>query len=86
MALAVILGIIAVGVFLPDKLARLTIALAVALGLAIWVLGENFGALFTGSGTDPNSGPLLMLLAAAYWPYALGSGRHVGRNLEATGA
>ena len=85
-ALAVILGIIAVGVFLPDRLARLTIALAVALGLAIWVLGENFGALFTGSGTDPNSGPLLMLLAAAYWPYSLGSGRHVGRDLEATGA
>ncbi len=37
-------------------------------GLAIWVVGENFGGILTGTGTDPNSGPLLMLLAAAYWP------------------
>jgi hypothetical protein len=34
----------------------------------IWVVGEAFGAIFTGAGTDPNSGPLLALLALAYWP------------------
>jgi hypothetical protein len=32
------------------------------------VVGENFGGMFTGSGTDPNSGPLLALLAVTYWP------------------
>ena len=37
-------------------------------GVAIWVLGENFGGLLTGQATDPNSGLLLILLAAAFWP------------------
>ena len=36
--------------------------------LAIWIVGENFGAMLTGMATDPNTGPLLILLAAAYWP------------------
>ena len=31
-------------------------------------LASYFGGILTGSGTDPNTGPLLMLLAAAYWP------------------
>ena len=34
----------------------------------IWVVGEALGTVFTGGGTDPNSGPLLALLALAYWP------------------
>ena len=38
------------------------------LALVIWVFGENFGGLLTGQATDPNTGPLLILLAAAYWP------------------
>ena len=48
--------------------ARPALILSVAVALAIWVLGENFGGLLTGQATDPNSGPLLILLAAAYWP------------------
>jgi hypothetical protein len=42
--------------------------MAMAVALVIWVVGENLGAIFTGSATDPNSGPMLALLAAAYWP------------------
>jgi hypothetical protein len=34
----------------------------------IWVFGEALGGILTGVGTDPNSGPLLALLALAYWP------------------
>lgn len=83
--LAVLLGIIAVGVFLPARLARVTIVLALVLSAGIWVLGEDFGGLFTGSGTDPNSGPLLMLIAAAYWPYYVGRTRTAGRDLAAAG-
>ena len=30
--------------------------------------GEHFGSLFSGSATDLNSGPLLLLIAAAFWP------------------
>lgn len=84
--LAVILGVIAVGVFLPIRLARVTIVLGLVTGAVIWVLGENFGGIFTGSGTDPNSGPLLMLVAAAYWPSRVGSGHKAGRELAMVGA
>jgi hypothetical protein len=31
-------------------------------------VAEDFGGIFTGDGTDPNSGLLLVLLAAVYWP------------------
>jgi copper(I)-binding protein len=31
----------------------------------LWVLGEGFGGLFSGQATDPNSGPLLVLLSLA---------------------
>ncbi|MBO0816386.1 MAG: hypothetical protein J2P30_14745 [Actinobacteria bacterium] len=70
--LAVVLLVIAVGVFLPGRVARAVLVLAVAVAALIWVAGENFGGVFTGSGTDPNSGPLLALLAAAYWPLGVG--------------
>jgi hypothetical protein len=70
--LAVVLLVVAVGVFLPGPAARAILVLAVAVAALIWVAGENFGGVFTGSGTDPNSGPLLALLAAAYWPRAAG--------------
>jgi len=70
--LAVVLLVVAVGVFLPGPAAQAVLVLAVAVAALIWVAGENFGGVFTGSGTDPNSGPLLALLAAAYWPRAAG--------------
>src|SRR5262245_22380561 len=31
--------------------------------LAFWVSAEYFGGMFSGAGTDPDSGPLLVLLA-----------------------
>jgi hypothetical protein len=67
--LAVALIVVAVGVFLPSPAARATLVLALALAAAIW-LAEGLGGILTGSGTDPNSGPLLALLAIAYWPVA----------------
>jgi len=30
-------------------------------GLALWVIGQNFGALYTGQATDPNTAPLVGL-------------------------
>jgi hypothetical protein len=66
--LAVALGLVAAGVFLPVPGARAALVLAGLIAVVIWVVGENFGAILSGSGTDPNTGPLLMLLAAAYWP------------------
>jgi hypothetical protein len=66
--LAIALAVIAVGVYLPPPAARATLVLAIVVAAAIWVFGEAFGTILTGGGTDPNSGPLLALLALAYWP------------------
>src|ERR1700729_2932212 len=70
--LAVALAVIAIGVFLPAPLARSTLVLALVVAAFIWVFGEAFGELLTGGATDPNSAPLLVLLALAYWPFATG--------------
>ena len=70
--LAVALAVIAIGVFLPAPLARSVLILALVVAAFIWVFGEAFGQILTGGATDPNSGPLLALLALAYWPPAPG--------------
>jgi hypothetical protein len=70
---AALCAVIAVGVFLPPT-ARPVLVLAAVFGVALWVV-ENFGGIFTGHGTDVNSGPLLVVLAAAYWPLRSRAGR-----------
>lgn len=40
------------------------------LALGYWLLGEGLGGIFTGSATDPSSGPLLVLLAVSLYPLA----------------
>ena len=70
--LAVALAVIATGVLLPPPFARGTLILALVVAAFIWVFGEAFGQILTGGATDPNSGPLLALLALAYWPPAPG--------------
>ncbi|MDA8374084.1 MAG: hypothetical protein M0Z91_07555, partial [Actinomycetota bacterium] len=40
---------------------------SIVLATGIWVFGEAFGAILTGQGTDPNSGPLLVLFALCMW-------------------
>jgi hypothetical protein len=67
-ALAALFALAAAGILHPVT-TRAALIAATAAGLAIWVLGENFGQILTGMGTDPNTGPLLVLLAAAYWPH-----------------
>jgi len=67
--LAVALTVVAVGPFLPTRLARAAMVLAIVLAVVIW-LAEGLGGLFTAGATDPNSGPLLALLAVAFWPAA----------------
>jgi hypothetical protein len=65
--LAVVLAAIAAGIYLPRSAVRAVLVLAVAVAAAIWA-AEGLGGLFGGMGTDPDSGPLLALLALAYWP------------------
>ncbi|MGA9835149.1 MAG: hypothetical protein WBQ71_28860 [Trebonia sp.] len=81
--LAVALIVIAAGVFLPPPLARGTLILALVVAAFIWVFGQAFGQILTGGGTDPNSAPLLALLALAYWPPATaGTQAHCTRETD----
>jgi hypothetical protein len=66
--LAVVLAVIAIGVFLPAPVFRPILVLALVTAAFIWVVGQAFGEIMAGGATDPNSGPLLVLLALAYWP------------------
>jgi len=65
--LAVLLALVAAAIFLPVPVVRAAIALAIALAVALW-LAQGMGELFTGMATDPQSGPLLALLALSFWP------------------
>jgi len=64
--LAVVCGLVAVAIFVPALLKPALILAGIA-ALFFWV-AQDFGGTFTSSGTDPNSGPLLVLLAATFWP------------------
>jgi hypothetical protein len=67
-AAAVALAVIAAGVYLPASLAKGSMLLAIVVALVIWVFAQALGGILAGGATDPNSGPLLILLALAYWP------------------
>ena len=71
--LAVVFVVVASGTFLPRRAARAAIVLAVAVAAALW-LAQGLGGILTGSATDPDTGPLLALLALAFWPLASSTG------------
>jgi hypothetical protein len=67
----------AVGVLVPAA-TRPALVIAIVTAAAIWAAGEHFGGITDGMATDPNSGPLLVLIAMAFWPLrnaAAGQGR-----------
>jgi hypothetical protein len=66
--LAIALAVVAAGVYFPSPAARGTLVLALVVAAVFWVFGQAFGEIMTGGATDPNSAPLLALLALAYWP------------------
>ena len=47
--------------------ARGFLVAAIVLNLAYWVLGQGFGGIFNGGATDPNAGPVFVLLACALY-------------------
>lgn len=66
--LAVLLAVTAALGCLPARSARrAAVPLGVALAAVIWA-AEGLGGMFSGTATDPNTGPLLALIALAYWP------------------
>src|SRR5262249_59935097 len=64
--LAVACAGVALGVF-SRRVRRPVLVIAAGIGLLFWI-AEGLGGIFTGEGTDPNTGPLLIVLAACYWP------------------
>jgi hypothetical protein len=72
-ALAILCVCIALAMF-ARPLIRPALVLAVAVG-ALFSIAQGLGGIFTGQGTDPSTGPLLILLAACYLPR---STRHPG--------
>jgi hypothetical protein len=64
--LAVACGLVAVGVLVRPAI-KPALVLSILLALFFWI-AEGAGGIFTGQGTDPNTGLLLILLAVCYWP------------------
>jgi hypothetical protein len=67
-AFATAFVLVAVGACLPVAAAKATLLLAIVVSALIWVFAQALGAIMASGSTDPNSGPLLVLLALAYWP------------------
>jgi hypothetical protein len=60
--------VVAAGVLMPTQIAQVTLVLAIVVFALIWVAVQDVGGSLAGGGTDPNSGPLVILLALIYWP------------------
>jgi hypothetical protein len=67
-ALALGFALIALSAFATAGIVKSGLVLAIVISVLIWVIGQNLGEISTGQATDPNTGPLLILLAATYWP------------------
>lgn len=69
--IAVVAAVLSAGIGLAALLDRLTkpmLTLSVMIALFYFVIGQGMGGILTGEGTDPGSGPLLILLAAPLCP------------------
>lgn len=69
----VALGVLVVQVFIAQGILRgptrrLALGIGIGVALVYWVVAQNFGGIFTGQATDPNSGPVWVLLALLLWP------------------
>jgi len=66
LALSLVSAVIGIGVY-RNWAARPLLLGAATLNLAYWVLGQGFGGIFIGRGTDPSTGPLVLLLSYALY-------------------
>jgi hypothetical protein len=68
-ALVVVFLALGVGIFL-SSFARLRpwLVASIIVSLIVWWFNQALGMILTGMATDPNSGPLLILIALCCWP------------------
>jgi hypothetical protein len=65
---AVFCLLVALSVYLHPSITQIVLSAAAVVFVVIWVSIENFGGILAGGATDPNSGLLVLLLIASYWP------------------
>ncbi|HEY8728705.1 MAG TPA: hypothetical protein VIL94_03915 [Acidothermaceae bacterium] len=76
--------LIGVAVFAPRPVRNTGLAIGAVVALAFWFVGQQLGQLTSGHATDVNTGPLIVLLAAA--TFATGTRRYDrGSNALAVG-
>jgi hypothetical protein len=66
--LAAVCVVAGASIYLAPGFLRLMIVVVCVAFAAIWIAVENLGGILAGGATDPNSGPLVILLALLYWP------------------
>ena len=66
---------------LVSRRPTLYLVVGAALSVDFWVLGQSFGGVLTGLGTDLNAGPLFVLLALSIFPNAVPSADPAGRRV-----
>jgi hypothetical protein len=54
--------VIGLGVLSTSRVRELTVYAGLVLAVFFWAAGQNFGQLLSGQATDPNTGPLIVLL------------------------
>ena len=67
---ALISFVVGLGPLVAPKHVTAFLVLGVALALDYWVLGQSMGGLLSGTGTDPNAGPLFVLFGLVLLPNA----------------
>ncbi len=65
LALAAVEAAIGLGVLAAPP--KAVLAVGIAVSVVFWVVGQDCGGIFTGSATDPNAAPLVVLLGLACW-------------------
>ncbi|HEX3840039.1 MAG TPA: hypothetical protein VHU85_04525 [Acidimicrobiales bacterium] len=68
--LATLFLLIGLGPFVTRR-PDIFIGIGMGVGALFWVTGQAMGGIFTGMATDPNAGPLLILLGAVFLPRVL---------------
>lgn len=65
MSLALMQALIGLGALAKGAWRTVAIWGGIALSAIFWAVGQNFGTFYSGIATDPNSGPLIVLLGLA---------------------
>lgn len=62
---AIGMAIIGFGVLRPGWIRTICLGLGIVLAISFWIVGQSLGGYYTGLATDPNTGPLVVLLGLA---------------------